>query len=100
MRFDIELDELRPLVKQIVSETVRELGPVQRPADKAAQPADAEPLLLNSREAAKLLSVCERTLWTLTKEGKIPSIRAGRARRYHRADLERWIEREKGRIDG
>lgn len=40
------------------------------------------PMLLKSSEAAKLLSISERTLFTLTKDGTIPSVRLGRSVRY------------------
>ena len=45
-------------------------------------------LLLTSREAAKALSISERTLWTLTKAGLVQVVRIGRAVRYSLADLE------------
>jgi excisionase family DNA binding protein len=48
-------------------------------------------LLLSAREAAKALSVCEKTLWTLTKNGEIPVIRMGRAVRYPVDGLRKWI---------
>ncbi len=51
------------------------------------------PLLISGREAAKLLSVCERTLYTLTKAGEIPAVRIGRAVRYSMDDLKEWIRR-------
>jgi excisionase family DNA binding protein len=54
-----------------------------------------EPLLLTARQAAKVLNVCEKTLWTLTKNGDIPAVRIGRAVRYDPADLRAWIERAK-----
>jgi excisionase family DNA binding protein len=49
-------------------------------------------LLLSPRETAKMLSVCEKTLWTLTKAGEIPAVRIGRAVRYSMDDLHQWIE--------
>jgi len=54
-----------------------------------------QPLLLTAREAAKGLNVCEKTLWTLTKNGEIPAVRIGRAVRYDPADLRAWIEKAK-----
>lgn len=52
------------------------------------------PLLVNTREAARMLCISERTLWTLTQEGRIPSLKIGRAVRYRVADLEAWTQRE------
>ena len=51
------------------------------------------PLLISGREAAKLLSVCERTLYTLTKAGEIPAVRIGRAVRYSVDELQAWVRR-------
>ena len=52
-------------------------------------------LLWTCREAATALHVSERTLWALTKEGKIPCVRIGRAVRYDPEDIKRWIEKTK-----
>ena len=51
-------------------------------------------LLLSVRDAAKALSVCEKTLWTLTQKGQIPVIRIGRAIRYPVDGLRVWIQKE------
>lgn len=48
-------------------------------------------LLLSPREAAKTLSICERTLYALTKRGELPVVRIGRAVRYSLDDLKAWI---------
>jgi len=37
-----------------------------------------EKLLVTAREAAKLLSISEKTLWTLTNRGGIQAVRIGR----------------------
>jgi len=65
-----------------------------------------EPMLLTARQAAKVLSISERTLFTLTsgevkKQGKvikvipvdqrIPAVRFGRAVRYDPTDIRAWI---------
>jgi excisionase family DNA binding protein len=54
-----------------------------------------EPMLLTVRQAAKVLTLSERTLFTLTKSGAIPAVRFGRAVRYDPADLRAWIESAK-----
>ena len=51
-------------------------------------------MLLSSREAAKRLSISERTLWTLTKKGMITCIRIGWAKRYSVRELEDFITRQ------
>ena len=54
----------------------------------------AEKVLLTSPEAASLLSISERTLWTLTEGGHIPCVRIGNLKRYRRAALHAWAETE------
>jgi len=55
-----------------------------------AQPAEAPKLLVDQREAARLLSVCPMTIYRLAKTGQIPSVRVGRITRYSPADLAEW----------
>ncbi|HUU20840.1 MAG TPA: helix-turn-helix domain-containing protein [Sedimentisphaerales bacterium] len=50
-------------------------------------------LLLTPRETAATLGICERTLYTLTKQGEIPVVRAGRLVRYSVEDLKTWIKK-------
>jgi hypothetical protein len=53
-------------------------------------------LLLIARDAAKALSVSERTLWGLTHpRGPIPVVKFGRAVRYDARDLAAFIDRAK-----
>jgi excisionase family DNA binding protein len=40
-------------------------------------PLAASVLAVRCREAAQLLSISERTLWSLTKQGKIPCLKLG-----------------------
>jgi len=54
----------------------------------------SERLLLTPTKAAQALSVCERTLYALTKAGELPAVRIGRAVRYSVDDLKAWIERK------
>lgn len=63
------------------------LSPAQAPAVR---------LLVTPREAATALSVCEKTLWSLTKRGELPAVRIGRMVRYDLADLQRFINGQKG----
>jgi excisionase family DNA binding protein len=51
-------------------------------------------VLLTTAEAAALLSISERMLWTMSDAGDIPVVRIGKtAKRYRRASLEAWAER-------
>lgn len=57
------------------------------------------PLLVNSRTAARVLSISERTLWDLTApRGPIPVVQMGRrARRFSLDDLRAFAESRKVR---
>ncbi len=51
------------------------------------------PLLVSPRQAARMLAICERTLYTLTKAGEIPAVRIGRCVRYSVTELQEWVRR-------
>ena len=51
-------------------------------------------LLVSPREAARMLSISERTLYSLTKAGEIPSLKLARAVRYRAMDLENWVAKK------
>ncbi|GAB4127858.1 MAG: hypothetical protein Kow0040_01900 [Thermogutta sp.] len=53
-------------------------------------------LALRPRDAARVLSVSQRTLWTWTKEGRIPCVRVGRALLYPMDELRRWLAEQAG----
>lgn len=48
--------------------------------------------LLKARDAAKLLGISERTLWTITKQGKLPCAKIEKSVRYRSEDLMRYVE--------
>lgn len=54
-----------------------------------------EKLMLTPREAAASLSISERTLWTLTQEGRIKVKRIGRSVRYPMDVLREFVLGEK-----
>lgn len=55
------------------------------------------PLLVNGRDAARMLAVSPRKLWAMTFEDEpsLPYVRCGRLVRYSVADLTRWIESQR-----
>ena len=53
-----------------------------------------ESALLNAQSAARYLNISERSLWTYTQSGTIPSIRIGRSIRYSLASLDEWINQQ------
>jgi excisionase family DNA binding protein len=59
--------------------------------------AHSATLLVDPKEAARLLAVSPRTLWALTfeKQPALPHLRCGRLVRYSLADLNRWIEAQR-----
>ena len=52
--------------------------------------------LVKCREASAYLGICERKLWELEKDGRIPSVRIDRAVRFDVGDLDAFIRRCKG----
>lgn len=57
------------------------------------QPRDR--LLVDEPEAARLLGISPRTLWSLRHEHQIPWVRIGRRVLYAVSDLLAWIEMRK-----
>jgi excisionase family DNA binding protein len=51
-------------------------------------------ILVDAREASRLLAISSRTLWQLTKNRCIPSVRIGRSVRYRIADLDAWTRNQ------
>ena len=47
--------------------------------------------LLSTRQAAELLGISTRSLWTLTHEGKLPHLRVGKLVKYPMDRLEQWV---------
>ncbi len=65
-------------------------------AERNPQPAPVgNGRLLKSREAAELLSVSERTLWSLANRGEISRVLIGRSVRYDPKDLREYIAARK-----
>ena len=53
-------------------------------------------LLVDTREAARLLNISTRTLWTLTARGELPSVRIGRRVLYRVETLREFTQRQEG----
>lgn len=64
------------------------------------QPQSDEPLLLSINQVAQLLQLSQRTVWAWAKAGKLPVIRFGRALRFPKKALERWVEEQVGNVSG
>ena len=50
------------------------------------------PTLLTRREAAAILRISERMLFTLTKRGDVPCVRIGRSVKYRPSDIAAFVE--------
>jgi excisionase family DNA binding protein len=55
----------------------------------------AAPLLVDRREAARLLGISAGSVDNLRTRGELPSIKIGAARRFDMADLRRFIDARK-----
>ena len=51
-------------------------------------------LLVNAREAARLLSVHKMTILRMANRGELPGFKMGRDWRFRRSDLEAWIDEQ------
>jgi predicted DNA-binding transcriptional regulator AlpA len=59
--------------------------------------AEAPTLLLTARAAAAQLSICQKTLYSVTvPRGTLPCVRIGRRVLYDQRDVLAWIDRQKG----
>jgi excisionase family DNA binding protein len=56
--------------------------------------ASPQHLALRPRQAAKVLGISERKLWSLKAAGEIPFIQLGRATLYPVAALKRWLDEQ------
>ena len=52
-------------------------------------------LLLKPNEAAEMLAISPRLLWTITDSGALPCLRIGRLVRYDPTDLKAWVNAQK-----
>jgi excisionase family DNA binding protein len=57
---------------------------------------DQEPLAYRIRDAARLLSLSERTVWQLIKSGELPARRIGRAILVTRTAIEEFLDSSEG----
>ncbi len=53
-------------------------------------------LALNATEAARLIGISRRLLWTWTNCGKVPHKRIGKRIVYPRVALESWLNESEG----
>ena len=51
--------------------------------------------LLKGRQAAEVLAISPRTLWSLSASGEIPTVRFRNCVRYSSSDLRTWIAKHR-----
>jgi excisionase family DNA binding protein len=62
----------------------------------SSTPLAAAPLLLTAKNTARVLAVCPKTLWALTRSGRLPAVRIGtRGVRYDVTDVRAFISASK-----
>jgi excisionase family DNA binding protein len=59
---------------------------------------DQEPFAYRIRDAARLLSLSERTVWQLVKDKKLSSRKVGRVVLIPRAALEKFLDSSEGGV--
>jgi excisionase family DNA binding protein len=64
----------------------------QNPEERDALRPFAGGPLLDAEEVGELLGVPKSWVWEQSRQGRIPTVRLGRYRRYRREAIERWIE--------
>jgi len=57
-------------------------------------PNELPKLAVSAREAAAMLGISERLLWSKTKSGEIPCVRLGTRVLYSIAKLSAWLENQ------
>jgi len=56
---------------------------------------DQQRLLVTEREAAEMLSISPRSLWSLAASNQIPRCKVGRSVRYSIEDLREFVDRQR-----
>ncbi len=51
--------------------------------------------MLTLVELSAYLKIAERTAYGWVKEGKVPGFKVGKAWRFDRADIDRWLDEQK-----
>lgn len=92
---------LAPAIRQALGISPEEIDEGKEARLRASQnaifggrkPAEDQGLLIDSRQAAKLLKVSERTLFKMHTTGEMPPpIRIGVAKRWSLEALKKWVE--------
>ena len=55
---------------------------------------------LTMKDVETLLKIGEKTAYTMAKRGELPGFKVGGQWRFKRADIDRWIEKQKAMAGG
>ena len=87
------LEQLTQLISKPKSPEEKRLENSRRAIYAGEDPPEDEALLLNSREVAKLLTVCDKTVYRMQKSGEMPEpVKIGRAVRWGRTEIMAWVD--------
>jgi excisionase family DNA binding protein len=64
------------------------------------QGSSLAPGALSPRDAARYMGLSEKTIWSLTKTGKLPACKVGRRVIYRRETLDRFLSDVESSIGG
>lgn len=68
------------------------MATVDRFRQTADEGGDGSVRLWTAEKVAELLEVSPEYVWQLSREGRIPTVSLGRARRYRRESILAWLE--------
>lgn len=87
------LEQVTKLISKPKTPEEKRLENSRRAIYAGEDPPEDEALLLNSRAVAKLLTVCDKTVYTMQKNGEMPKpVKIGRAVRWGRAEIMAWVD--------
>lgn len=94
------MNDLEPVLRKLIREEVRSALEEMLPhfqSQHVTRPVEPEQaLLLSTRDAAKRLTISERTLFSLTQSGQLPCVRLGTSKRYSVETIRKWIQDAEG----
>jgi len=95
LTLSIDPASLAPLIHAVVREALAQLHGERRSPEAAGPRADdAERLLLDTREAAKVLGISPRQVARLAESGELPHVRIGRLVRFPLDALRAWVAKQ------
>ncbi|MCC8177157.1 MAG: helix-turn-helix domain-containing protein [Bacteroidales bacterium] len=91
MKEQIKFEELPQAVGHLIN-LVEELGNNIAKLKAEHKPQKAESDFIGIDEAVVLLHLAKSTIYTLTRQGRIPHYRPGKHLQFRRSELLKWLE--------